>query len=84
MRDLDVRLFGALRPHGPNPTLTLRVDDDVTVAAVRAALAERLAGDDARALLAASAFATDERVLDDGEPLPDVRELSALPPVCGG
>ncbi len=84
MRDLDVRLFGALRPHGPRPTITVSVGDGATVATVRAALAERLASENARALLAASAFATDERVLDDGDPVPEVRELAALPPVCGG
>jgi molybdopterin converting factor small subunit len=84
MRDLDVRLFGALRPHGPRPTITLSVDAGATVATVRAALAERLGSESARALLAASAFATDERVLDDGEAVPEVRELAALPPVCGG
>ena len=84
MRDLDVRLFGALRPHGPRPTVTVRVGEGATVATLRSALADRLDSDGARALLAASAFATDERVLDDGDPLPDVRELAALPPVCGG
>lgn len=84
MRDLDVRLFGALRPHGPHPTITVRLGDGATVATLRSALAERLGSENARALLAASAFATDERVLDDGDPVPDVRELAALPPVCGG
>lgn len=84
MRELDVRLFGGLRPNGPRPTITVRIGDGATVAAVRAALAEHLGSEHARALLDASAFATDERVLDDGESVPDVRELSALPPVCGG
>lgn len=84
MRDLDVRLFGALRPNGPHPTITVTVGDGATVAALRTALADRLGSENARALLAASAFATDERVLHEGERVPDVRELAALPPVCGG
>jgi molybdopterin converting factor small subunit len=83
-REIDIRLFGAFRQYGSAPTIAVPVADGDTIAAVRAALAERLASPDARALLAASAFATDERVLDDGEVLTSVGELAVLPPVCGG
>ena len=83
-RDIDIRLFGAFRQYGADPTITLSVGAEATVAAVRAALDARLGTVDARSLLEASVFATDERVLDDGEPLPSVRELAILPPVCGG
>jgi molybdopterin converting factor small subunit len=83
-REIDIRLFGGFRQHGTASTITVHVAEGDTVAAVRAALGKRLPSDDARSLLAASAFATDERVLGDGEPLPGVRELAVLPPVCGG
>lgn len=83
-REIDIRLFGAFRSYGSAPTIAVSVSTDATVAAVRSALAERLASDDARALLAASAFATDERVLSDADALGSVSELAVLPPVCGG
>jgi molybdopterin converting factor small subunit len=81
-REIDVRLFGGFRQYA-RPTLTVAVDGD-TVAALRAALSAQLPSDAARSLLVASAFATDERVLDDAEPLPGAGELAVLPPVCGG
>lgn len=83
-RDIDIRLFGSLRQFSDQPTITLNLGADATVAALRTELGARLSSDNGRSLLGASAFATDERVLEDGEPLPDVRELAVLPPVCGG
>ncbi len=83
-REIGVRLFGAFRQYATGSLITVSVDGGATVGAVRTALDARLADDGARSLLAASAFASDERVLDDGEPLSGVRELAVLPPVCGG
>jgi molybdopterin converting factor small subunit len=83
-RDIAVRLFGALRRYGTDPTLTVSVPDDATVADLRRAFAAQLKDDHARALLKASAFATDQRVLNDAEPLPRDHEMAVLPPVSGG
>ena len=84
MRTIEVRLFGAFRQFGSAPTLRVTVRRGATVADLRAGVAELLAGDNAHALLLASAFATDDRMLDDAEVLPASDELAVLPPVCGG
>ena len=83
-RDVDIRLFGAFRQFGSDPTISITVHDGSTVGEVRIAIASRLPGENARALLRASVFATDDRVLDDAEPLPTATEVAVLPPVCGG
>ncbi|MGY6555295.1 MAG: MoaD/ThiS family protein [Wenzhouxiangella sp.] len=82
-RQVPVRLYGAFRQTHTGSTLTVAVADDATVADLRAALHAVLPGDSARALLKASAFATDTEVLDEDQPVPE-REVSILPPVCGG
>lgn len=82
-RQVPVRLFGAFRQGQADSTLTVEVSPDAQVSDLRRALHAALASDSARSLLQASAFATDSEVLDDEQPLPD-REISILPPVCGG
>lgn len=84
MRTVDVRLFGAFRQFGAEPTLRVDVAEDATVADVRAAIGARLEGDNVHSLLRASAFATDDRVLNDADAVPSGPELAILPPVCGG
>jgi molybdopterin converting factor small subunit len=84
MRTLDVRLFGAFRQFGSAPTLRVSVPDGGTVADLRAAVAASLPSGNAHSLLRASAFATDDRMLDDADVLPASDELAVLPPVCGG
>lgn len=84
MRTIDVRLFGAFRQFGSRPSMTVDVPHQATVSELRAAVERRLPGGNARALLHASVFATDERTLDESEPVPFDRDLSVLPPVCGG
>jgi sulfur-carrier protein len=81
---VEVRLFGAFRAFGASPTLRVDVGDGATVADLRVALETFFPDDDARSLLAASAFATDERMLAEAEPLPPGVEVAVLPPVCGG
>jgi molybdopterin converting factor small subunit len=82
--DIRVRLFGAFRQFAEGPAMALTVPAGGSVADVRKAFAARFQGNDnALALLKASAFATDQSVLDDDDALPDA-ELSVLPPVCGG
>ncbi len=82
-REIPVRLFGAFRQGRPDSTLTVEVGADARVAELRQAMHSALDSDSARALLKASAFATDTEVLDDDQPVPE-REISILPPVCGG
>ena len=82
-RQIPVRLFGAFRQERSDPTLTVEVGTDARVAELRQAMHAALDSDSARALLQASAFATDTEVLDDDQPVPE-REISILPPVCGG
>lgn len=79
-----VRLFGAFRDVAQQPMLHLTLRPQATVADLRAAFAAVLDDDNARALLASSAFATDERVLDEDDPVPEGTEIAVLPPVCGG
>lgn len=83
-QQIDVRLFGAFRQYGRGALIPVTVAPAATVAALRQALAARLADDNARSLLDASVFATDEAVLQEQEPVPMDREISILPPVCGG
>ncbi|GEM_PF-354548 len=84
-RTVPVRLFGAFRQFGDPPVVDVPLPDRARVTDLRSGLAEHYAGNDnALSLLRASAFATDETVLDDSDPVPQGRNLSVLPPVCGG
>lgn len=82
-RSINVRLFGAFRQGNPESSLTVEIPDQGRVADLRQAMATALDSENARSLLQASAFATDSAVLDDHDPVPE-REISILPPVCGG
>ncbi|QOC22456.1 MoaD/ThiS family protein [Wenzhouxiangella sp. AB-CW3] len=82
---ISIRLFGAFRQFGDDSTVTVTLPGNAQVRDVREALKAHYAGDDnALALLKASAFATDQAVLDDDDSLPEGEPLSILPPVCGG
>ncbi|MCP1727281.1 molybdopterin converting factor small subunit [Natronospira proteinivora] len=83
-RKIDVKLYGAFRQYSPNKSVTVSLPAEATVSSLRQAFAEQFDDDNARALLKASAFATDEAVLDEQEPVPSDKPLSILPPVCGG
>ena len=82
-RSITVQLFGAFRQGNPESSLTVEVPEQARVTDLRAAMDAALSDENARSLLKASAFATDTAVLDDHDPVPD-REISILPPVCGG
>lgn len=84
MRTVDVRLFGAFRQFGAEPTLRVNVAENATIADVRTAIGARLEGNNVQSLLSASAFATDDRMLNDADTVPAGPELAILPPVCGG
>lgn len=80
---ITVRLFGAFRQGNPDSSITVEIPEQARVADLRTAMDAALSDENARSLLKASAFATDTAVLDDDDPVPD-REISILPPVCGG
>ena len=84
---VELQLFGAFRQYQAAPTVVLDVADGASIAALREAV-------DAYgkahwpafqpALLARSAFASEARVLRDGEGLPVDGKMAVLPPVSGG
>ncbi len=82
-QSISVRLFGAFRQGNPESSLTVEIPEGGRVTDLRQAMESALPDDNARSLLKASAFATDSAVLDDDDIVPD-REVSILPPVCGG
>jgi len=82
-QSINVRLFGAFRQGNPESSLTVEIPEGGRVTDLRQAMESALPDDNARSLLKASAFATDSAVLDDHDIVPD-REISILPPVCGG
>lgn len=84
-RTIQVKLFGGFRQFRTESMLTVETDHGSTVADLRKNVARVFADDDnALSLLKASAFATDKRVLDEDESVPDDADLALLPPVCGG
>lgn len=85
--NIELSLFGAFRQHEPAAHVQLEVGEGATVTDVRAALA-RYAEEHwpgfRPGLLRASAFASEARVLRDGEPVPSDGRMAVLPPVSGG
>jgi len=85
VRQVRIQLFGGFRQHSERPELAVEVPPSATVAALKSAVAETFADNPAaQDLLNASAIATDRRVLDENERVPDDEPLALLPPVCGG
>ncbi|MFA5684335.1 MAG: MoaD/ThiS family protein [Lysobacteraceae bacterium] len=84
---VEVSLFGAFRDHQPDAQVTLDLPEGASVADLRTAL-----HDHAKAhwpalpqgLLHYSAFASEQRVLRENEPLPADGRMAVLPPVSGG
>lgn len=84
-RDIRIKLFGGFRQFRTESVLTLELAPTSTIADLRRSVAGMFDSDqNALSLLKASVFATDERVLDDSESVPDDADLALLPPVCGG
>lgn len=83
---IELSLFGAFRQYEPAARIRLDIDGG-TVADVRAALERHAAAhwpELRPGLLQASAFASESRVLRDGEPVPEDGRMAILPPVSGG
>lgn len=84
-RTIRIKLFGGFRQFRDEAELAVETDHASTVADLRKNVAREFGNDEnALSLLNASAFATDKRVLDDDESVPDDADLALLPPVCGG
>ena len=82
---IEVRLFGGFRQFVDQPQVSVGVASDARVGDLRRAVEAHFdSSTNAGMLVRASAFATDKRILDDGEPVPFDAELSLLPPVSGG
>lgn len=85
---LDVRLFGAFRDLDAAGVVQIEVADDATVAGVRAALEaygrQHWGTRFQPGLLAVSAFASEQELLRDRNPVAGLGELAVLPPVSGG
>jgi len=84
---IELSLYGACRDLHRGPLLQVDLRDGSRVGDLRRVLPEHLGLDDptrARALIGASAFATDDDVLRDSDPLPPDGRLAILPPVSGG
>lgn len=88
MMQVRVRLFGAFRDHEPQGSVILDLEADAPrVSDVRRGLQAYAAGHWPRlqpGLLGYSAFASDEGVLREDDPLPANGEVAVLPPVSGG
>jgi molybdopterin converting factor small subunit len=82
--EVTIALYGAFRQAMDRAEIRLSIGEGDSVADLRRCLAGQLPDDRARALLGASAFATDDEVLRDRDPVPVGRVLAVLPPVCGG
>lgn len=82
----DIQLFGALREAEPAARIALDAPA-ATIGELRGALAQAVAGRwpaSAVALLPHCAFATEQSVLRDAQPVPADGRLALLPPVSGG
>jgi molybdopterin synthase sulfur carrier subunit len=86
MNMIQVQLFGAFSELVPERVLQVEVDGD-SVGDLRRAMREHLTRcwpSFRSGLLDYSAFADEQRVLRDSEPLPGDGRVAVLPPVSGG
>lgn len=84
---IELSLFGAFRQFEPAARIEFDVPPGSTVGDVRAAIsayAQTHWSGFQPALLKASAFASDQRVLRDAEAVPEDGRMALLPPVSGG
>ena len=85
--NIQLRLFGACRDLHPQPVVAFALAEGSRIADLRHALPAQLTHADparAAALIAASAFASDEELLRDSDPVPADGRVAILPPVSGG
>ena len=83
---VTLALFGAFRDLHSAPTLQLQVDGR-EIADLRRSLIAHLESQgkgDKRGLVSVSAFASEQSILRDGDPIPADGQLAILPPVSGG
>lgn len=86
MISVSISLYGAFRQLGVNQ-IVLEVPERSRVADLREILEDHLKSTAVKipaSLIKASAFATDEFVLNDGDEVTGLKSVAILPPVCGG
>jgi len=79
--NIKIRLFGAFRKYGEEISFTVPAEGGLP--AVRQKLESLVSAND-KALVKSSAFANDERILDENASISQDACLAILPPVCGG
>lgn len=79
--NIKIRLFGAFRKYGEELSFTVPAEGGLS--AVRQKLESLVSAND-KALIKISAFANDERILDEKDSITQDARLAILPPVCGG
>ena len=87
MITLQVALFGALRQFSSEASIPLQCPPQATVGEVRQAIlayAQAHWPASALALIAVSAFASEQAVLREDQGIPENSQLALLPPVSGG
>ena len=85
--NVEIKLFGAFRDYEADARVRLELTPEATVADVRSALASHATvhwPNFRPALLAHSAFASEQAVLREGDPIPADGQMAVLPPVSGG
>ena len=86
--ELTLKLFGALRKYGNHSSVTLKLKEGSSVLDLKIELAAKLKELHPEffdsAILEECAFATEERVLQAQELIPQSPYIAVLPPVCGG
>lgn len=86
--DITIRLFGQFRNYFRQSEITVSVSSADTLSSLKTKLAEipleGVTQENLRSLLDSSVFATDTRILNQGDDLPDDSRLALLPPVSGG
>jgi len=78
---ITIRLFGAFRKYGD--VLELDMPSGSSIADIKSRLAEKLDTNDAT-LVADSAIANDNEIINSGTVFDADATLAILPPVCGG
>ncbi len=88
MNKIRIRTFGAFRKYFPDGVMTFSIKENESVGEFKARLnqflIEEVAGFSDAHLVFESAIASGDTILQDTDVIKLDKELSLLPPVCGG
>ncbi len=88
MMRTKIKLFGAFRQYGNGQNIELDLPQNISLTQLRQAFIRRLLEIDPtfhqQELVSISAFADENGILHEENPVSVLGELSILPPVCGG